>query len=472
MSEKILIVDDDIYFAKDIEVFLKNDYEVRTVYNYDELFEKFIPYFFDLVLLDLRLGEKEEDKEKGIELLKYIKENSPPTSVIILTAFADVESAVRCLKLGASDYLRKENINEDFLKKTIINTLERDYLKRRLDNLETQIQEENPWELVGKSEAIQQAKEQIKMVAEDGEIDVLITGESGTGKELVARNIHALGKRKKAPFISLNLAIYPRDILYSQIFGHEKGAFTGAASRKIGSFEAAHKGIVFLDEIKEAYPEIQVSLLRFLESREFVRLGSNIPVKVDIQILFATNKDLKKEVEKGEFRNDFFYRINRFEIHLPPLRKRMEDIEILAYYFLNIFRKSGRGRAEKIKKEVLDAFMSYSWPGNIRELRNVIEAAVIRANVNKEINLSHIPQHIITSQGAFRDSFEFKRKILEKEMEEIEQALQRANFRKTEAAKLIGYNRSHLTRKIKKVFKENPEFKEKFPIIKKLYLKA
>jgi len=472
MREKILIVDDDIYFAKDIEAFLKKDYEVWNVYTYNNFFEKFAPYFFDLVLLDLRLGEKEEDKEKGIELLKYIKENSPPTSVIILTAFADIDSAVRCLKLGASDYLRKENITEGFLKKTIINTLERDYLKRRLDNLEAQIQEESPWKLVGKSKAIQQVKEQIKMVAEDGEIDVLVTGESGTGKELVARNIHVLGKRKKAPFISLNLAVYPRDILYSQIFGHEKGAFTGAASRKIGSFEAAHKGIVFLDEIKEASSEIQISLLRFLESREFVRLGSNTPVKVDIQILFATNKDLRKEVERGEFRDDLFYRINRFEIHLPPLRDRKEDIEILIYYFLNTFRKAGRGRVQRIEKEVMDVFMKYSWPGNIRELRNVIEAAVIKADVAKVINLSHIPHHIIAFQALVKNSFEFKRKILEKEMEEIEQALQKANFRKIEAAKLIGYNRSHLTRKIKKIFKDNPDFKEKFPIITKLYFKA
>jgi len=472
MRERILIVDDDIYFAKNIEAYLKENYKVESVYSYEEFYIKFVPYFFDLVFLDLRLGEKEEDKEKGIEILKYIKENSSPTTVIILTNFPDIDSAIKCLKLGASDYLKKVDLSEEHLKKSIMNVLERDTLKRKLSNLETYIQEENPWELAGKSKVIQQVKEQIKMVAEDGEIDVLITGESGTGKELVARSIHHLGKRKNAPFLSLNLAVYPKEILYSQIFGHEKGAFTGATEKKTGTFEAAHKGIVFLDEIKEASSEIQVSLLRFLETREFERLGSNKPIRVDVQILFATNKDLKKEVEKGEFRDDFFYRINRFEIYLSPLRERKEDIEILTYYFLNLFRKAGRSRAEKIEKEVIDAFMSYSWPGNARELKNVIEAAVIKANTNKVINLSHIPLHIVTSRRTIEDSFDFKRKVFEKEMDEIEQVLKRTNFRKTEAAKLIGYNRSHLTRKIKRVFLENPDFLEKFPIIKKLYFKA
>lgn len=472
MKPKILIVDDDIYFAKNVESFLKKDFTIDSVYNYTNFYKKFVPYFFDLVLLDLRLGEKEKDKEKGIEILKYIKENSSSTSVIILTAFADVDSAVQCIKLGASDYLKKVNINEDLLKKTIENTLERDSLKRKLISLETHIQEENPWELVGKSKSIQQAKDQIKMVAEDGKIDVLITGESGTGKELVARSIHHLGIRKNAPFVSLNLSVYPKDILYSQIFGHEKGAFTGAVSKKIGTFEAAHKGIVFLDEIKEASPEIQISLLRFIETREFERLGSNEPIKIDIQILFATNKDLKKEVEKGEFRDDFFYRINRFEVYLPPLRERKEDIEILAQYFLSLFRKAGRSRVEKIEKEVMDAFIDYSWPGNVRELRNVVEAAVIKASMDKVINLSHIPNYIVTSKKSIGNSLEFKKKILEKEMDEIEQALNRANFRKSDAAKLIGYNRSHLTRKIKRVFQENPDFLEKFPVIRKLYFKA
>lgn len=472
MSGKILIVDDDFFFSKEIEAFLSKDFSVTSFHNHIEFYEKFMPYFFDLVLLDLKLGNKEEDKQKGIEILKYIKENSLFTSVIILTAFADVESAVQCLKLGASDYLQKANISEENLKKTILNSLERDVLKRKLHFMEAKIQEENPWQLIGKSKNISLVKEQIQKVAEDGEIDVLITGESGTGKEHVARSIHYVGKRKNSPFVSLNLAVYPKDILYSQIFGHEKGTFTGAFEKKIGSFETAHQGIVFLDEISEATPEIQVSLLRFLDTRSFERLGSNKTIKIDIQILFATNKDLHLEIDKDQLREDFFYRINRFEIKLLPLRERKEDIDILSNHFLCLFRNAGRTRVEKIELEVLDAFMNYSWPGNVRELRNIIESAVIRAELNKVLNLSHIPVNVVTSGKNKGSSYDFKKKVLEKEMEEIEKALIEANFRKAEAAKIIGYNRSHLTRKIKNVFKENQDFFEKFTIIRKLFFKA
>lgn len=471
MKEKILIVDDDIVFLKELEAYLKEVYSIETSFSYEEFFEKFVPYSFDLVLLDLRLGNKESDKEKGVDILKHIKETSPSTSVVMLTNFPDVDSAVRCLKLGASDYLRKEKADEELLKKTISGTLERDSLKRKLSSLENQIQLENPWEMVGSSKPIQEVKESIKMAADDGIIDVLINGESGTGKELVARSIHHLGMRKAAPFLSLNLTIYPKDILYTQIFGHERGAFTGAVEKKIGAFEAAHKGVVFLDEIGDASPEVQVSLLRFLETREFQRLGSTKSTKVDIQILLATNKDLKKEIEKEQFREDLFYRVNRFEIYLPPLRERKEDIEILTYYFLNLFHKTGRSKVEKVEREVMDAFMGYSWPGNIRELRNVVESALIKSK-SDAINLSHISLPVVTNPKENEGSFDFKKKLLEKEMTEIEYALKQTNFRKGDAAKLIGYDRSHLTRKIKKEFRENPDFFEKFELIKKSYFPA
>ncbi len=471
MKEKILIVDDDIIFIKEMEAYLKDDYFVESVFSFEEFFEKFVPYSFDLVLLDLKLGEKESDKEKGIKILNHIKEISPSTSVLMLTNFPDVDTAVTCIKLGASDYLRKEKVDEELLKKTIFSTLERDSLKRKLHILETQIQLENPWEMVGNSNAIKQVKESIKMTAEDGIIDVLITGESGTGKELAARSIHHLSRRKHTPFLSLNLSIYPKDMLYTQIFGHERGAFTGAVEKKVGTFEAAHKGVVFLDEIGDASHEVQVSLLRFLETREFQRLGSTRPTKVDIQILLATNKDLKKEIEKEQFREDLFYRINRFEIYLPPLRDRKEDIEILTHYFLKLFHKTGRSKVEKVEQEVMDAFMSYSWPGNIRELKNVVESAVIKSKTDA-INLSHISSPIVTNLKENEGSFDFKKKMLEKEMKEIEQALRQMNFRKGDAAKLIGCDRSHLTRKIKKVFQENPDFFEKFELIRKSYFPA
>ncbi|MGD2086616.1 MAG: sigma-54 dependent transcriptional regulator [Candidatus Aminicenantes bacterium] len=471
MKEKILIVDDDIFFAKEIEAYLKKNYSIESVFSYEHFFKKFIPYFFDLVLLDLKLGDKESDKEKGVNILKHIKEISPPTTVLMLTNFPDVDSAVRCIKLGASDYLRKEKVDEELLKKTIFSALERDSLKRKLHSLETQIKLENPWEMVGNSRAILQVKESIKIAADDGIIDVLITGESGTGKELVARSIHHLGKRKNAPFLSLNLTIYPKDILYTQIFGHEKGSFTGASEKKVGAFETAHKGIAFLDEIGEASHEVQISLLRFLETREFQRLGSTRSTKVDIQILLATNKNLKKEVEKEQFREDLFYRINRFEIYLPPLRKRKEDIEILTHYFLKCFGKTGRSKVEKVEKEVMDAFMSYSWPGNIRELKNIVESAVIKSKTDT-INLSHISLPMVTNPVENEGSFDFKKKMLEKEMQEIEQALRQTNFRKGDTAKLIGCDRSHLTRKIKRVFQENPDFFEKFELIRKSYFKA
>jgi DNA-binding NtrC family response regulator len=471
MKEKILIVDDDIFFAKEIEAYLKQDYSIESVFSYEAFFEKFIPYSFDLVLLDLKLGDKESDKEKGVNILTHIKEISPPTSVLMLTNFPDVDSAVKCIKLGASDYLRKEKVDEELLKKTIYSALERDYLKRKLHSLERQIQIENPWEMVGSSRAIKQVKDSIKIAADDGIIDVLITGESGTGKELVAQSIHHLGKRKNAPFLSLNLTIYPKDILYAQIFGHEKGAFTGAVEKKVGAFEFAHKGVVFLDEIGDASPEVQISLLRFLETREFQRLGSTRSTKVDIQILLATNKNLKKEIEKEQFRKDLFYRINRFEIYLPPLRERKEDIDMLTHYFLEFFGKTGRSKVKKIEQEVMDVFMSWSWPGNIRELKNIVESAVIKSKTDT-INLSHISLPFVTNPKENEGSFDFKKKMLEKEMQEIEQALRQTNFRKGDAAKLIGCDRSHLTRKIKKVFHENPDFFEKFELIRKSYFKA
>lgn len=469
MLIKVFIVDDDPYFARETKILLGKEYAVDLAFSFQEFYDKFDAYTFDLVLLDLRLGPHEKDKEKGIEILKFIKENSPTSTVIVFTNYPDLETAIRCIRLGASDYLRKESITEELLKKAIAGSLERDSLKRKLKSIEMSVDRENPWELLGNNAGILEAKNSIKLVAEDGQVDVLITGESGTGKELVARNIHHCGKRKNAPMISLNLAAFPKEVLYSHIFGHEKGAYTGAADKKTGSFEMAHKGIIFLDEITEASGEVQISLLRFLETREFQRLGSNRNIKIDIQLLFATNANLQEKTEMNHFRRDLYYRINRFEIHLPPLRDRLEDLEILVDHFLKQLLREGRTHARLIDRDVIEAFQRYSWPGNIRELKNVIEAAAIRAGENTAISLPQIPNHIVNFIETEVGVPKYRKAILEKELEEIEAALKKANYRKGEAAKIIGYNRSHLTRKIKKVFRENPDLLIKYSKLASLY---
>ncbi len=461
--KRLLIVDDDKKFTEELKKYFY-DYEVEVAYSREEFEKIFAPYKFDVVLLDIRLDERRKDKS-GLEILKEIKGQSKDLPVLIMTAYGDIDTAVESLKLGAEEFIQKDKVSYENYRILVENLLNTAKLKRKVEGLERRIEQIEPWQIIGNDKKIQEVREHIKMAAADGKITVLIYGETGTGKELVARNIHRQGVRKDGPFVPVSIAALNKETLTSELFGHEKGAFTGAISRRIGFIEEAHKGILFLDEIGDLPEEAQVKLLRVIETGEFTRMGSNKPIRVDFQLVSATHKNLTDLVKKGIFRQDLYYRIRGLIINLPPLRERKQDIPLLAEYFLEIFRKQGRTSIKKISEEAMKLLMEYDWPGNVRELRQVIELAIVRARDAKGDTLlpEHLPRDIMEVNTNFDVHFpvDIKRKLAEIELEYIRKALQLAG-KKTEAWKLLGYSsRYAFHRRIKTILEKYPDLKRK-----------
>ncbi len=326
----------------------------------------------DLVLLDLNLGA-----EDGIDVLKALKGLDPELLVIIITGYGSVESAVDALKLGAFHYMKKP-LKADALRVIVKLALQTQSLKREVRNFrrgDLALFEKVP--MVGASSAQEEVLHQVREVARYPASTVLITGESGTGKELVARSIHHLSPRREAPFVEVNCGSIPVNLLESELFGHEKGAFTDAGQRKIGLFEEADKGTIFLDEIGEMDPAMQVKLLRVLEERKIRRVGGTKNIDIDVRVIAATNRDLLKAIREGTFREDLYYRINVFPLRLPPLRERREDIPLLAKFYLEHYNRVCSRNFQEISPEALGLMTAYHWPGNIRELKNVIERICI-----------------------------------------------------------------------------------------------
>ena len=369
--EKILVVDDEQSLREVLSIMLKRTgYAVTSVADGEEAIELLNKDIFDLVITDLRMP-----KIDGMEVLKAAKSASPETVVLIITAFASADSAVEAMKQGAYDYLTKP-FQVDEVQLIIRNALEKRRLTTENILLKREMASQSSFsQLVGQSDAMQKVFDVVRKVA-DSKSNVLICGESGTGKELVARAIHYNSSRNALPFVAVNCSAVPETLLESELFGHMKGSFTGAISNKAGLFEVANGGTVFLDEIGDTTPTIQVKLLRVIQEREFRRVGGNQDVKVDVRIVAATNKDLEKAVADGSFREDLYYRLDVIPIRLPPLRMRSGDIPLLVNHFLERFsRESGRP-LPVLSSEAMCVLLGHEWRGNVRELENLIERVV------------------------------------------------------------------------------------------------
>lgn len=402
---------------------------------------------FDIVITDLKMGEI-----SGIDVLRTAKEINPDTQVVVMTAYGTVENAVNAMKLGAFDFVTKPFPIEEIelkVKKAIDNqnvVKENVYLKEIIN--------EQYGELIGKSDCIKELFSTIEK-ASKSDATVLIYGESGTGKELVANAIHNKSLRANKPFIKVNCSALAEGVLESELFGHEKGSFTGAINKKAGRFELAHTGTLFLDEIGEFSSSLQVKLLRVLEEKEFERVGGTETIKADIRFISATNKNLAEEVKEGKFRNDLYYRINVIPILVPPLRDHKEDVPILTEYFLNKTTKNAKVPLKKINEAALNLLMMYSWPGNVRELENSIERACVLSQKN-ELTPEDF-SWILSSSSSNEKKADLTAQIEKFEKESILNALEKSDWNQTKAGKLLGLSRTTLQYKISKyhIMKDN-----------------
>jgi len=430
---EILIVEDERAQREALAGYLrKTGHRVTTAASGTEALEgNSVP---DVVLLDLRLPDIH-----GLDLLKKLREKHPDAEIIVITAYGTVRTAVEAMKLGAFDYLTKP-VDLDELLLIIGRALEKHERDLEVSFLKEEVEKFRPQTgLIGESAAIKEVLSMIYRVAPSG-ATVLITGESGTGKELAARTLHAASPRKNRRFVAVSCAAIPESLLESELFGYERGAFTGATRSKPGKFELADGGTLFLDEIGDLPTSLQVKLLRVLQEKEVERLGSTLPRKVDVRIIAATNQDLRKKVEEGSFREDLFYRINTINIHIPPLRERKEDILPLAEFFLRKFSKEMGKDIKGFDREARKALLSYQWPGNVRELINVVERAVVLTRKN-----------IITADLLALEPLKSPFPTLEElEREHIKRALDLAGGNLTRASELLGIHRNTLREKLKK----------------------
>lgn len=396
---------------------------------------------FDLVLLDQRLPDM-----SGIEVLKKLKEINPIIPVIIITAYANVEDAVNAMKLGAYHYLTKP-INPDELTIIIKNAFESLKLKRENEELKETLKEKFRYDKIIYASSAMEEIMSIVSRAAGSYANVLITGESGTGKELIAGAIHNLSKRDKKNFVTTHLAALPETLVEAELFGYEKGAFTGADKRRIGKFEFASGGTIFLDEIGELPQSVQVKLLRVIQEKKIVRLGSNEEIPVDARLICATNKKIENEVENGTFRQDLFYRLNVIRIHLPPLRRRKEDIPLLIDHFVRVHSQKEQKRIKGLTDEAMKNLLKYNFPGNIRELENIIEQAIVLAR-GEYLTKESLPVSIIQKKRITAGKLNETIERIEKEM--IQESLRRNDWNQSNAASELGISERVLRYKMNK----------------------
>ncbi len=448
----ILIVDDDPGHRTTLQTIVRSwGYRVDTADDGGVAVEKVRQGPYDLILLDVRMTAM-----SGIEALQRIKAYNPAIPILIMTAYSSVESAVEALKSGAYDYLTKP-LDFEVLKLTIERALEHTELKEENRALKQQLQSGfDMRSIIGKSPAMKALLEMTAMIAAS-EATVLITGESGTGKELIARAIHYNSERRDKALVVVNCAALTDTLLESELFGHERGAFTGADRRREGRFMQADGGTIFLDEIGETSPVMQAKLLRVIQEREIQRVGGDKPLKVDVRILAATNRDLEKAVADGRFREDLYYRLNVVALHMPPLRERVDDIPLLAQHFLRQYSRKNRKTVRGFTPLAMDMLLKYNWPGNVRELENAVERAVILLTGDliseKELPLSVTRpyQGAADTPGEIRGAPSTKplRSLDEIEKEAILAALEAAGGNKSEAARRLGINRKTLHKKLR-----------------------
>jgi len=446
----ILVVDDDDAHRIMLRTLIGGwGYEVSEADDGAAAIDQVKEQAYDLVLMDVRMVQV-----SGLEALAQIKLYNPAIPVIIMTAYSSVDTAVKALKQGAHDYLTKP-LDFDKLKITIERAMEHTRLKEENRLLKQSLGKHFDWQnIIGQSPAMINLLETVAQVA-PSEATVLIAGESGTGKELIAGAIHYNSSRKDGPFVKLNCAAITETLLESELFGHEKGAFTGADRRKEGRFYQAHSGSLFLDEVSEMPLIMQVKLLRVLQEREFTRVGGEKTIQVDVRVIAATNKNLTDLISKGEFREDLYYRLNVVDMEIPPLRNRREDIPLLAQHFLEMFAAKNRKELKGFTPLVLDHLIKYKWPGNVRELMNAVERAVVlsRSEYLSENDFPIISGADIDNDEAVSDTTKVnisgKMPLEEVEKATILKTLKAAGGNKSEAARRLGITRKTLHKKLK-----------------------
>lgn len=446
MSKKILVVDDDVAFCTLLQTFLKKKgFDVTTSFTGKEASDIIEKHIFDVVITDIRLPDSD-----GMEILKKTKEKNFGTQVILMTGYTDIKNAVNAMKLGAYDYVGKP-INPDELLHTINNSLSLKEEKTTVVAQKKIAKETHKGSdpdgnfVAGTSSVSKKLQEHISLVAPTN-MSVLIIGDSGTGKEYIAHSIHTQSKRKNKPFIPVDCGAIPKDLASSEFFGHLKGSFTGAINDKIGHFEAANGGTIFLDEVGNLSYEVQVQLLRALQERKVKPIGSNKEVEVDIRVIAATNEDLAEAVKNGEFREDLYHRLNEFSIKVPKLSERKEDLMVFAYHFLVKANQDLEKNVEGFSDEVINLFKNYPWYGNLREMNNIIKRCVLLTKSNF-ITLDVLPQEMTETPEEITKNFSLYSHQNEEQI--IREALKETNNNKTKAAVLLNIDRKTLYNKLK-----------------------
>jgi DNA-binding NtrC family response regulator len=442
---KILIVDDEKIALKNLEhVMKKEGYEVSGTQSGQNALRLLEERQFDVVLTDLRM-----EKVDGMQILKRCRELYPDTEVIMITGYATLDSAVNAMKHGAFYYISKP-FKLDEVRKVVKEAAEKVRLKKENQNLREQIDSyQGRVKIITQNADMQRLLDTARQIAPT-DCNILINGESGTGKELFARYVHLNSKRSEGPFFAINCGAFTEELLSNELFGHEKGAFTGATAMKRGLIETASGGTLFLDEITEMPSSMQVKLLRVIQEKELLRVGGTSPVKVDARFIAATNRNIQDSIKSGQFRQDLYYRLNVVSLYIPPLSERRDDIPLLGYYFLKKYSTLMKKDITEISEDVLAILLNYGFPGNVRELENIIERGVALANGNS-IELAHLPEDIRDlSIRTFRKKEGRIPSLDEQETAYIKWVLQEVGGNKTLASQILGIDRVSLWRKLKK----------------------
>jgi len=446
MAPTILVVDDEPQIRETVSGLLQDEgFEVLTAPEGEAALKTVREEIPDLVLLDVALPGKD-----GLEILKDLKDQYPTLPVIMISAYGSVENAVRATRLGAYDFIEKPP-HADKILLSVRNGLEMARLSEENRRLRQQAAPQRA--IIGRSEAIKQVREQLRLVAPTP-ASVLITGENGTGKELVARALHFFSRRSHRPFVEVNCAAIPEDLIESELFGHEKGSFTGATSRRQGKFDLAHEGTLFLDEIGDMSLKTQAKILRILEEQRFERVGGSRPIQVDVRVVAATNKNLEEEIAKGTFREDLYHRINVIPLHVPPLRERREDIPVLAQHFFKELARENNAPEKTLTPRALEILRAQPWPGNVRELKNFIWRLFL-LTTKPVIDVDDLPMDQDAAAGPYGDLSllftlpDFREARTRFEREFLKRKLEEHGGSVSTTALAIGLERTHLYRKLR-----------------------
>ena len=431
----ILIVEDDITFSLMLTTWLgKKGFVVRSSSSVSDAKRRLGEEAFDLVISDLRLPDSD-----GIDLLKWLKSTHPSLPLIMMTSYAEIQTAVQAMKLGAADYIAKP-LNPDELLGKIKELV---YVEEKAP-ARVPVSSAPDLYIEGQSQAARQLYEHVRLVAPT-DMSVLVTGASGTGKEYIARRIHEQSIRRKAPFVAVDCGAIPKELAASEFFGHVKGSFTGAIENKTGAFVAAQGGTIFLDEIGNLTYEVQVQLLRALQERKVKPIGSNQEIAINVRLISATNENLRQAIEKGDFREDLYHRINEFTIRIPDLKERKEDLLLFANHFLDLANSELQKDIIGFDNDTMQLFQSYSWPGNLRQMKNVIKYATLLAT-GRYITRKELPEELTENLSSHTN---IQLKNVEHERDLIRKALQECGNNKTRAAQLLGIDRKTLYNKLK-----------------------